>query len=362
MKFSLWDRRGKLVGNPPACQARWHAALVGDAVAVRLGVTQNISMRLGRLPISCKINFPNCLKGPLFLQILRLRFFMRTPSVQDHHSELKRCWEKQFEKHTGSFWHWGFGASFGTIERVWLKRALPTNPRKPVRPYYQMRRCSWRSDEAATNGESSHGGRKPRVSVQNVMETKARGRDKCSPHRRVSGQAGAGRARPCSRGKGDPKFDEIRALFPIRRLTMIFVSCRLTAVITDFCRNGRQTILLGKGSFGRPTGCEKYLQLFGSGRQGEPAESRVVPMPVPALEETARSTGLCDCRFMAGLPMSVESCGPFRMTLLCCQLGATTRSQSQALELGDPLPEPPGQAADIATTSLPVAAFHHHLQ
>jgi TRAP-type uncharacterized transport system substrate-binding protein len=62
-------------------------------------------------------------------------------------------------------------------------------------------------------------------------------------------------------GKGDPKFDEIRALFPIPSLTMHFVMAADSGV-TDFEDLEGKTILLGKGSFGATEG-EKYLGLFG---------------------------------------------------------------------------------------------------
>jgi TRAP-type uncharacterized transport system substrate-binding protein len=61
--------------------------------------------------------------------------------------------------------------------------------------------------------------------------------------------------------KANPRFDEIRALFPIPSLTMHFVMSEKSGV-TDFSGMEGKTILLGKGSFGAREG-EKYLKLFG---------------------------------------------------------------------------------------------------
>ncbi len=62
-------------------------------------------------------------------------------------------------------------------------------------------------------------------------------------------------------GKSNPKFEEIRALFPIPSLTMHFV-VRADAGVERFADLEGKTILLGKGSFGAREG-EKYLELFG---------------------------------------------------------------------------------------------------
>lgn len=63
------------------------------------------------------------------------------------------------------------------------------------------------------------------------------------------------------KGKEDPKYNEIRALFPIPSLTMHFV-VRADSGIKDFSGLEGKTILLGKGSFGAKEGA-KYLKLFG---------------------------------------------------------------------------------------------------
>ena len=63
------------------------------------------------------------------------------------------------------------------------------------------------------------------------------------------------------KGKANPKYGDIRALFPIPSLTMHFVVRKDTG-IKAFGDLAGKTILIGKGSFGAKEGA-KYLKLFG---------------------------------------------------------------------------------------------------
>ena len=63
------------------------------------------------------------------------------------------------------------------------------------------------------------------------------------------------------KGKTNPKYNDIRALFPIPSLTMHFVM-RKDSGVTDFAGLDGKTMLIGKGSFGAREGA-KYLKLFG---------------------------------------------------------------------------------------------------
>ncbi|MBT6096121.1 MAG: TAXI family TRAP transporter solute-binding subunit [Rhodospirillaceae bacterium] len=63
------------------------------------------------------------------------------------------------------------------------------------------------------------------------------------------------------KAKPNPKFKEIRALFPIPSLTMHFVM-RKDAGVKTFADLAGKTMLIGKGSFGAKEGA-KYLKLFG---------------------------------------------------------------------------------------------------
>ena len=61
--------------------------------------------------------------------------------------------------------------------------------------------------------------------------------------------------------KGDPRYLDIRALFPIPSLTMHFVMSKKSGV-TKFSEMSGKSILIGKGSFGAKEGA-KYLKMFG---------------------------------------------------------------------------------------------------
>jgi len=97
-------------------------------------------------------------------------------------------------------------------------------------------------------------------SVQNVMEAAVRSGNYVftTPPALVS-LAQQGKA--MFEGKGNPRFEEVRALFPIPSLTMHFV-VRDDSGIENFADLEGKSILIGKGSFGATEG-EKYLQLFG---------------------------------------------------------------------------------------------------
>jgi len=220
---------------------------------------------------------------------------------------------------------------------------------KAASSYYQMGVQIAEAVKAASEGgiivtvEESQG------SVQNVMEVKARGGDYVftTPPSLV-GLAQGGKA--MFEGKGDPAFDEIRALFPIPSLSMHFVVSE-TSGITDFAGMEGKTILLGKGSFGATEG-EKYLKLFGlegkvsiadvelSGAVAALKNGQIDGFvtagswPAPNVIETAASTGV------RVLSLSDEQIGETKRTRLVIPAGTYA-----------------GQGEDIVTTSLPVAAF-----
>ena len=61
------------------------------------------------------------------------------------------------------------------------------------------------------------------------------------------------------KGKGDPRYSDIRALFPIPSLTMHFVMSK--SGVTKFSEMSGKSILIGKGSFGAREG--KIPKMFG---------------------------------------------------------------------------------------------------
>ncbi|WP_319533710.1 TAXI family TRAP transporter solute-binding subunit, partial [uncultured Cohaesibacter sp.] len=125
---------------------------------------------------------------------------------------------------------------------------------KTTSSYYQMGVQIAEAIKAGTDGDIIMTVEESQGSVQNVMEVKGRGADYVftTPPSLVS-LAQAGKA--MFEGKGSPKFDDIRALFPIPSLSMHFVMSAESGV-TDFAGLEGKTILLGKGSFGANEGAK----------------------------------------------------------------------------------------------------------
>ncbi|MEM1039077.1 MAG: TAXI family TRAP transporter solute-binding subunit [Pseudomonadota bacterium] len=234
------------------------------------------------------------------------------------------------------------GSSFADT-RITYKSAKSTSS------YYQMGVQISEAMKAGTNGEMIVTVEESQGSVQNVMEVKARGADYVftTPPVLVS-LAQGGKA--MFKDKGDPKFDTIRALFPIPSLTMHFVMSSKSGV-TDFAGMKGKTILLGKGSFGAREG-EKYLKLFGLEGKVTLAEVEL-SNAVPALKN-----GQIDGFVTAGswpAPNVIEAAASTGVNLI--SLDDDQIAQSKRAKLVIPKGTYTGQKADITTTSLPVAAF-----
>lgn len=215
--------------------------------------------------------------------------------------------------------------------------------------YYQMSVQIAEAMKAGTGGDISVTVEESQGSVQNVMEVRARAGDYVftTPPALV-GLAQGGKA--MFEGKGDPAFDEIRALFPIPSLTMHFVMSEDSGVETLADLEGK-TILLGSGSFGASEG-EKYLGLFGLEGKVTLADSELSnavnalkngqidgfvtagSYPAPNVIEAAASTGV------RILSMSDEQIAETKRTKLVIPAGTYA-----------------GQDAPINTTSLPVVAY-----
>jgi TRAP transporter TAXI family solute receptor len=215
--------------------------------------------------------------------------------------------------------------------------------------YYQMGVQIAEAIKAGSNGDLIVTVEESQGSVQNVMEAKARGGDYVftTPPALVS-LAQGGKA--MFEGKGDPKFNEIRALFPIPSLTMHFVMSADSGV-TDFAGMEGKTILLGKGSFGATEG-EKYLKMFGLDGKVNIADAEL-SNAVAALKN-----GQIDGFVTAGswpAPNVIEAAASTDVTVLSLsddQIAETKRSK-----LVIPAGTYAGQAEDIVTTSLPVVAY-----
>ena len=151
-------------------------------------------------------------------------------------------------------------------------------------------------------------------------------------------------------GKGNPKFDEIRALFPIPSLTMHVVT-RADAGVETFDDLRGKTLLLGKGSFGAREGA-KYLDMFGVADEVEVADAEL-SNAVAALKN-----GRIDGFVTAGsypAPNVIEAAASTGVNVLSMtddQIAETKRTR-----LVIPAGTYAGQDEDVVTTSLPVVAF-----
>ena len=228
-------------------------------------------------------------------------------------------------------------------ERITYKSAKSTSS------YYQMGVQIAEAMKAGTDGGMIVTVEESQGSVQNVMEVPARGGDYVfTTPPALIGLAQGGKA--MFEGKGDPAFDEIRALFPIPSLTMHFVVSD-TSGINDFADLEDKTVLLGKGSFGAREGA-KYLGLFGLEGKVNLAEVEL-SNAVPALKN-----GQIDAFVTAGsypAPNVIEATATTGATVLSLdddQIAATKRTR-----LVIPAGTYAGQDSDVITTSLPVAAF-----
>ena len=146
------------------------------------------------------------------------------------------------------------GAGAQAETRVTYKSAKSTSS------YYQMGVQIAEAVKQGSDGAIIVTVEESQGSVQNVMEAAVRAGNYVFTTPPVLVKlALAGKA--MFKGKTNPKFAEIRALFPIPSLTMHFV-LRADAGVKTFADLEGKTILIGKGSFGAREGA-KYLKLFG---------------------------------------------------------------------------------------------------
>ncbi len=235
-------------------------------------------------------------------------------------------------------------AGLATAEtRITYKSAKSTSS------YYQMAVQIAEAMKAGSDGDIIVTVEESQGSVQNVMEARARGGDYVFTTPPVLVKLAQG-GKAMFKDKGDPKFDEIRALFPIPSLTMHFVMSADSGV-SSFADLEGKNILIGKGSFGAREG-EKYLGLFGLEGKVNLADVEL-SNAVPALKN-----GQIDGFVTAGsfpAPNVIEaaaSTGVSVLSLTDDQIKLTKRAK-----LVIPAGTYAGQTEDITTTSLPVVAF-----
>ncbi|WP_281927222.1 TAXI family TRAP transporter solute-binding subunit [Roseibium album] len=236
------------------------------------------------------------------------------------------------------------GAGYASAEtRVTYKSAKSTSS------YYQMAVQIAEAMKAGSDGDIIVTVEESQGSVQNVMEARARGGDYVFTTPPVLVRLAQG-GKAMFEGKSDPKFDEIRALFPIPSLTMHFVMSEESGV-TDFAGMEGKTILLGKGSFGAREG-EKYLKLFGLDGKVDLAEVEL-SNAVAALKN-----GQIDGFVTAGsfpAPNVIEAAASTGVNVI--SLSDDQIAETKRTKLVIPGGTYAGQTEDIVTTSLPVVAF-----
>ena len=219
--------------------------------------------------------------------------------------------------------------------------------------YYQMSVQMAEALKAGTDGEVAVTVEESQGSVQNVMEVRGRGADYVftTPPALVRlAKGGKAMFEGTKVGEGgDPKFAEIRALFPIPSLTMHFVMSDASGV-TDFAGMKGKTILLGKGSFGAREG-EKYLEMFGV--DGVEIADVELSNAVSALKN-----GQIDGFVTAGsypAPNVIEAAASTGVNVL--SLSDEQVAKTKRTRLTIPAGTYAGQTQDIVTTSLPVVAY-----
>lgn len=242
------------------------------------------------------------------------------------------------------FGAFGLGATSALAEtRVTYKSAKSTSS------YYQMAVQISEAMKEATDGDIILTVEESQGSVQNVMEARVRGGDYVFTTPPVLVRLAQG-GKAMFKDKGDPKFDDIRALFPIPSLTMHFVLSEESGV-TDFAGLEGKKILIGKGSFGAREGA-KYMTLFGLEGKVELADVEL-SNAVPALKN-----GQIDGFVTAGsfpAPNVIEAAASTGVTVL--SLTDEQIKQTKRTKLVIPAGTYAGQDAPITTTSLPVVAY-----
>ena len=220
---------------------------------------------------------------------------------------------------------------------------------KSTSSYYQMAVQIAEGMKAGSNGDITVTVEESQGSVQNVMEVIGRKGNYVFTTPPVLVKLARG-GKAMFKGKENPRFGDIRALFPIPSLTMHFVMSKGSGV-TEFAGMEGKTILLGKGSFGAKEGA-KYLKMFGLEGKVKLAEVEL-SNAVPALKN-----GQIDGFVTAGsypAPNVIEAAASAGATVLSLSDEQVKKSKRTRLEI--PAGTYAGQSSAITTTSLPVVAF-----
>ena len=240
-------------------------------------------------------------------------------------------------------------ALFGLVSAANAETRITYKSAKSTSSYYQMAVEIAEAMKAGSSGEIIVTVEESQGSVQNVMEAIGRTNNYVFTTPPVLIKLARG-GKAMFKDKGNPRFDEVRALFPIPSLTMHFVMSEASGV-TDFTGMEGKTILLGKGSFGAREGA-KYLKLFGLEGKVTLAEVEL-SNAVPALKN-----GQIDGFVTAGsypAPNVIEAAASAGATVV--SLNDEQVKASKRTRLVIPAGTYAGQTSDVVTTSLPVVAF-----
>ncbi|WP_068087904.1 TAXI family TRAP transporter solute-binding subunit [Polycladidibacter stylochi] len=186
-------------------------------------------------------------------------------------------------------------------------------------------------------------------SVQNVLEASVRqGNYVFTSPPSLVGLAQQGKAMFAKRPS--PRFQEIRALYPIPSLSMHFV-VRADSGVNSFADLAGKKILIGKGSFGAKEGA-KYIKLFGLEGKVKLADVEL-SNAVPALKNRRIDGFVTSGSFPA--PNVIEAAAGTGVKVL--SLSDAEIAKTKRTKVVIPAGTYSGQEQAITTTSLPVIAY-----
>ena len=235
------------------------------------------------------------------------------------------------------------------VQSAFAETRVTYKSAKSTSSYYQMGVQIAEAMKQASSGQIIVTVEESQGSVQNVMEAAVRQGNyvfTTPPVLIKLAQNGGG----AFKGKENPRFNEIRALFPIPSLTMHFV-LRADSGVTKMSDLAGKTLLLGKGSFGAREGA-KYLKLFGL--EGKVKLANVeLNNAVPALKNRQIDGFVTAGSYPA--PNVIEAAAGTGITVLSMTSDQVNKSKRTRLVI--PAGTYPGVNQDIVTTSLPVVAY-----
>lgn len=242
----------------------------------------------------------------------------------------------------------GFSVACLFLQSAQAETRITYKSAKTTSSYYQMGVQIAEAMKSGSNGEMIVTLEESQGSVQNVMESAQRSGNYVFTTPPVLVKLAQG-AKAMFENKGNPKFDDIRALFPIPSLTMHFV-VREDSGIESFADLVGKTILIGKGSFGAKEGA-KYLGLFGLEGKVNLADVEL-DNAVPALKNRQIDGFVTAGSYPA--PNVIEAAAGTGIKILSLdddQIALTKRTR-----LVIPAGTYAGIDEDVVTTSLPVVA------